>query len=48
MGKLVSRRDFIKSGTAAGLSTATPRILLGEAPTVPAPNSAHPWLVHSA
>lgn len=47
MGKLVSRRDFIKSGTAAGLATATPRILFGEAPTVLLTNSVKPVVVSS-
>ena len=47
MGKLVSRRDFIKSGTAAGLATATPRILFGEAPTVLPTNSVKPVVVSS-
>lgn len=47
MVKQVSRRDFIKSGTAAGLATATPRILFGEAPAVFLPGSVKPVVVSS-
>ncbi|MCH8215460.1 MAG: N(4)-(beta-N-acetylglucosaminyl)-L-asparaginase [Planctomycetes bacterium] len=47
MVKQVSRRDFIKSGTAVGLATATPRILFAEAPTVHLTSSVKPVVVSS-
>ena len=47
MVKQVSRRDFIKSGTAVGLATATPRILFAEAPTVHLTSSVNPVVVSS-
>ena len=47
MVKQVSRRDFIKSGTAVGLATAAPRILFAEAPTVHLTSSVKPVVVSS-
>jgi len=47
MGKQVSRRDFIKTGTVAGLATATPRTLFAEAPTVLRPSRIKPVVVSS-
>ena len=42
MGKQVSRRDFIKTGTAVGLATTAPRTLFAEAPTVLRPTGDLP------
>ena len=47
MVKQVSRRDFIRSGTVAGLVTAAPRALFAEAPTVLVRGNVKPVVVSS-
>lgn len=47
MKKKISRREFMRTGAAAGLAAATPRSVLGSAPTMLVPNSVKPVVVSS-
>jgi N4-(beta-N-acetylglucosaminyl)-L-asparaginase len=47
MGKKISRRDFMKTGAAAGIAAATPRRAFGEAPTMLIQSSVKPVVVAS-
>ncbi len=47
MSKKMSRRDFVLTGAAAGLAAATPRRVLGMAPTMIVPNNVKPVVVAS-
>jgi N4-(beta-N-acetylglucosaminyl)-L-asparaginase len=47
MGKKISRRDFMKTGAAAGVAAATPRHVFGEAPTMLIQSSVKPVVVAS-
>ena len=47
MKKKISRRDFMRTSAAAGLAAATPRSVLGSAPTMLIPNSVKPVVVSS-
>jgi N4-(beta-N-acetylglucosaminyl)-L-asparaginase len=48
MGRPVSRRDFVKTGAAAGAALVGPSTALGQAPTVLAPRTTRPVVVSSA
>ena len=49
MSKTLNRRDFVRTTTAVGIAAAaTPRALLGQAPTVLTPKSVKPVIVASA
>jgi N4-(beta-N-acetylglucosaminyl)-L-asparaginase len=47
MTKKMNRREFVLSGTAAGLAAAAPREVFGQAPTVIAPKSVKPVVIAS-
>ena len=47
MGKKISRRDFMKTGAAAGIAAATPGRVLGRVPTMLIPGSVKPVVVAS-
>jgi N4-(beta-N-acetylglucosaminyl)-L-asparaginase len=47
MGKKISRRDFMKTGAAAGMAAATARRVLGEAPTMLIQSSVKPVVIAS-
>jgi N4-(beta-N-acetylglucosaminyl)-L-asparaginase len=47
MTKKINRREFVLSGTAAGLAAAAPREVFGQAPTVIAPKSVKPVVIAS-
>ena len=45
--KKISRRDFMKTGAAAGLAASVPATTFGAAPTILIPNSVKPVVVSS-
>jgi N4-(beta-N-acetylglucosaminyl)-L-asparaginase len=47
MTKKISRRDFMKTGAAAGLAASVPATTFGAAPTLLIPNSVKPVVVSS-
>src|SRR5262245_20880733 len=48
MRRRFSRRDFVRTGAAAGLAAAAPRSLFGQAPAIRTPGPARPVVVASA
>ncbi|HYP29686.1 MAG TPA: N(4)-(beta-N-acetylglucosaminyl)-L-asparaginase [Blastocatellia bacterium] len=48
MGKRISRRDFVRSGAAAGLVAAAPGLVSGQAPAVAGRRRAEPVVIASA
>jgi N4-(beta-N-acetylglucosaminyl)-L-asparaginase len=45
MGKKIDRREFVRTGVAAGLASAAPKTLFGRAPTVIAPQTIKPLVI---
>ena len=48
MNSRINRRDFVKTGTAAALAAASPRVAFGQAPAVVTPRSVRPVVISSA
>lgn len=48
MKKKISRRDFIRTGTAAGIAAAAPKMTYGKSPTVLHPSPIKPVIVASS
>jgi N4-(beta-N-acetylglucosaminyl)-L-asparaginase len=45
MGKKINRREFVRTGVAAGLASAAPKTLFGRAPTVITPKAIKPVVI---
>lgn len=45
MGKKIDRREFVRTGVAAGLASAAPKTLFGRAPTVITPQTIRPLVI---
>jgi N4-(beta-N-acetylglucosaminyl)-L-asparaginase len=47
MARKMNRRDFVKTGAAAGLAAAAPKTLFGQSPTMMVPKSVKPVVIAS-